>query len=214
MRERDKPRPLTTRREKWDHYWYYYKIHTFVGLFIVMLIAMTIRDCSQRVFPDVSWGYQGTILTEGQQEALIQEWLPLIADANGDGEKHIRLYSLSDPQQIVVMMASGDTQIFSFDLESFGNFAKGGAFLPLDNLISANNIDLDNFPEVRLTPQEESEEHIYGLPLGNNRFLADFGMQVEGKYLGLRIPKSTARPADRIGYENAWAIANHLAGAQ
>ena len=210
MRERDKPRPLTTRREKWDHYWYYYKIHTAVGFFVLLLIAMTIRDCSKRVIPDVSWGYQGMMVTEEQQEALIQKWLPLIEDANGDGEKHIHLYPLSDPQQIVVMMAAGDTQIFSFDLESFSNFAQSGAFLPLDELIAANNIDLGKFPEVRLTAQESSEEHVYGLPLGANRFLNDAGLRGEGIYIGLRVPKRSAKEADKIAYANAWAIAESL----
>lgn len=211
MRERDKPRPLTTRREKWDHFWYYHKIHTFAGLFIGLLIIMTVRDCSQRIIPDVSWGYMGMALTAEQEETLLDEWLPLIQDANGDGEKHIRFYSLSDPQQIVVMMAAGDTQIFSFVLESFSNFAINGAFLPLDDLVASNNIDLGQFPEVRLTAQETSEEHVYGLPLGGNRFLNDAGLQVDGRYLGLRIPKNSEKPSEKIAYENAWAIAKHLA---
>jgi hypothetical protein len=175
-----------------------------------MLIAMTVKDCSQRVVPDVSWGYQGMMLTPEQQEALIQEWLPLIEDANGDGEKQIRLYALNDPQQIVVMMAAGDTQIFSFDLESFSNLAKGGAFLPLDDLVAEHHIDLGSFPEVRLTTEENPEPHVYGLPLGANRFLNDAGIQGEGTYLGLRIPKSSKKEADKIAYANAWAIAEQL----
>jgi hypothetical protein len=213
MRERDKPRPLTTRREKWEHYWYYYKIHTFAGLFVLLLIAMTVRDCSQRIVPDVSWGYQGMILTAEQQEALIQEWLPLIEDANGDGEKHIHIYSLTEPQQIVVMMAAGDTQIFSFDLENFSNFAKNGAFLPLDELIAGGNIDLEPFPEVRLTAQDTPESHVYGLPLEPSRFLNDAGLRVEGSYLGLRVPKTSSKSADNIASENARAIAKQLISA-
>ncbi len=207
---KDRPMPLTSNRKKLEHFWYYYKIHTFIAIFIGFFIIMTIRDVSQNIEADVSWGFMGMDLTAEQHEALLQEWLPLIKDANEDGEKHIRLYSLSDPQQIMVMMVAGDTQIFSFDLESFSNFAKGGAFLPLDELIAVNEIDLEKFPEVRLTAQETSEEHVYGLPLEENRFLNNLGLRSEGKFLGLRIPKNTVKPAEKIANDNASAIMQHL----
>ncbi|PID55753.1 hypothetical protein CSB45_14555 [candidate division KSB3 bacterium] len=212
MRERDKPRPLTTRREKWDHYWYYYKVQTFIGLFGVILILMMVKDFFQREVPDLSWGYQGMTLTEEQQEALIQALLPLIEDANGDGKTLIHLYPVNDPRQMVVMMASGETQIFSLSRENFSNFARNGAFSALDELLVGQDISL--FSEVRLIADGEDEAHIYGVPLKKNRFFKNLGLEAEGCYLGLRIPKTSAKDADTIAYTNAWAVAKQLVSAQ
>lgn len=30
--------------QRWAHYWNYYKIHTFVGIFVVLMVAMLIKD--------------------------------------------------------------------------------------------------------------------------------------------------------------------------
>ncbi len=197
-------------RKKWENFWYYYKIHVWVGIFIALLLMMTIRDCAQRIEPDVSWGYMGADITAERIEALNQELLPQIQDANHDGKKHLRLYALSDPQQIVVMMASGDTQLFTFDAETFTNFAKGGAFQPLDEFVQTYRIDLKHHPEVRLQAQQTLEKHIYGLPLEGNKLLEALGFQLTGKYLGIRISKNSAKPREQIVHENAHAILKRL----
>jgi hypothetical protein len=171
---------------------------------------MTIRDCAQRIEPDISWGYMGGDVTEERIYALEQELLPLIQDANNDGKKYLRLYSLSDPQQIVVMMASGDTHLFTFDVETFTNFAKGGAFQTLDALIEEYHVDVSTHSEVRLQAQETTEAHIYGLPLEGNTLLEQVGFQLAGKYLGLRVPKNSMKPHEEIAYENAFTILEKL----
>ncbi|PIE33542.1 hypothetical protein CSA56_11495 [candidate division KSB3 bacterium] len=197
-------------RKKWENFWYYYKIHFWVGVFIVLFIIMTIRDCSQRIEPDVSWGYMGSDLTAERIRSLEQELLPLVQDANHDGKTHLRLYALSDPQQIVVMMASGDTQLFTFDAEVFTNFATGGAFQVLDTLIEAYQVDVSAHPEVLLQAQETPEKHVYGLPLEGNVLLEQTGFRLEGKYLGVRVAKHPGKSLDSIAYENAYAILQRL----
>ena len=197
-------------RKKWENFWYYYKIHVGAGIFIGLLIMMTIRDCAQHIEPDVSWGYMGMDVTAEQIEALELELLPLIQDTNNDGKKHLRLYTLSDPQQIVVMMASGDTQLFTFDAEAFTNFAMGGAFQPLDDLMHAYQIDLKEHPEVQVHAQETTEKHIYGLPLEGNELLEALRFPLTGKYLAVRIPKNSEKPREKISNENAYAVLKKL----
>ena len=34
--------------EKWDNYWYHYKWHTFIGIFVIICILVTINDFATR----------------------------------------------------------------------------------------------------------------------------------------------------------------------
>lgn len=197
-------------QKKWDNFWYYYKVHVIVGVFIGILILTTIKDCAQRVNPDVSWGYMGTDLTAEAVENVEQAFADIIQDTNNDGKKKVFIFALMDIQQITVMLASGDTQIFVFDQENFTNFAKGGAFQPLDELINTYQVDLEQHPEVRLKALESDEEHVYGLPLEGNPLLQNLGLQPKGKYLGIRIPKNSGKPQETISYQNVYVILEKL----
>ena len=36
------------RKEKWENFWYYYKVHTIVGIFVVIIIIYSIASAMAR----------------------------------------------------------------------------------------------------------------------------------------------------------------------
>ena len=37
----------------WENYWYYYKWHTIAGIFVLVVLIITITECAKTVKPDL-----------------------------------------------------------------------------------------------------------------------------------------------------------------
>ena len=91
-----------TKKQKWDNFWFYYKMHVIAGTIGVILVGFFIYDMMSQVENDYTIGL---ITPYGlTQETLLemQDAITTIADdRNEDGEVHVALshYQLSnDPQ--------------------------------------------------------------------------------------------------------------------
>ena len=83
--------------KKWfENYWYYYKIHTIAGIFILILLVYSIVECANKVNPDATVSYIGALYFGEEFSADFEQKLSdCIDDIDGDGIKKIIFNSLT-----------------------------------------------------------------------------------------------------------------------
>ena len=142
---------LKTKKDKWNNFWFYHKVHVLVGLIGVCFVAFLIYDMVSKVDPDYNVGIISSysIPTE-VSEQLADEIEKYGYDRNGDGEVIVRINtfeiaqgeaaSVTDPnmQMAGFVKLSGDLQtgesyIFLTDDASFISYGRDeGVFAYLD----------------------------------------------------------------------------------
>lgn len=124
---------VLTFSEKWENFWYYYKWHTIIAVFLAVTLIIATAQCAEREKFDsefVLFSYNTFTAAEMDAiEAGIEKHYP---DLNGDGEVNVQLidcsYSdkeLSDQQSAkkqkltAVLASHNDALVFIVDDESF-----------------------------------------------------------------------------------------------
>lgn len=95
--------------QRWAHYWNYYKIHTFVGGFVLIMLAVLIKDVFFQEKPDLVITVASTKYFSTEAEEELQKTFEEYArDYNGNGHKYIDKYSITmstevgaDPQVVM-----------------------------------------------------------------------------------------------------------------
>ena len=198
------------RKKKWEYFWYYYRIHVYVGVFVVFLIAVTVRDCAQRVDADITIAYVGTELQDEAIAQLKATFSTYIEDLNNDKKSVVSIVPVLDERKLFVMVAVREAQLMFVRKAEFQQYASNGAFLPLDDLIASSTIDVDAYPEIRLTPQEAQEDHIYGIPLEGNVLFTSLGATMKETYLTMLVYNNPEKPHEVELYTNALAIVKEI----
>ena len=111
-------------KSKWDNYWYYYKIHTWIGIFVVFVLAVTITQCVQTVKPDVYIDLVTSVPVTDSSIALDGVFDDVLTDVNEDEKKHISISTLylseemkseqdmAMQQKMMLELAAGDVSLF------------------------------------------------------------------------------------------------------
>lgn len=134
-----------TFKKKLENYWYYYKIHTFVGLLVAIILVTSIVQCSQNVANDMQLAYVGNsyIPTEQIQQSL-QDIVP---DVNGDGKKAVFIDSIVIPekpsseadfymsQKLAITFVDGSTRMYIMEKNFFASEMYAEMFQPLEGII-------------------------------------------------------------------------------
>ena len=200
-----------TKKEKLKHFWFYYKLHTFGAIFVLILIAFTLQQCAARVEPDISiivMAAKNVVPTDEQQK-IIDYFSSITKDVNGDGKKSADIQFLSlgsdqDPQLVQAMtiklfaaMSDSNTIIYITDETEFNQYKSEDIF---DNII--------NFiPDAKGVTQ-------YKLPVEDiNLASSSFGKYMSGLSVTIRKYKGTAidKPANLPYYENSINVLKKLA---
>ncbi len=72
--------------EKWENYWYHYKWHTLLGIFVAFCLIFTVADHITRKASDFDITYIGDYMDyEGLSAAITRDCGDLIGDINNDG---------------------------------------------------------------------------------------------------------------------------------
>ena len=76
-------------KKKLENYWFYYRIHTIVAVVLILIVGVLVKQCSDRVEPDVTvMIVSRTVNLTDAQTASIQNMLQkYTTDINGDGHK-------------------------------------------------------------------------------------------------------------------------------
>jgi hypothetical protein len=212
---------LNIDKKKIENFWYYYKIHTFVGIFVAIMLLITLKDCANNVVPDITISYVGkNYIADEVGQKLKEKLSGVIQDINNDKKKELLFQpmTLSDEirseqdiamqQKVMVTFAAGDTQIFLMDKTNFLRFAEQGAFQPLDDVAAKCGVDINKNPEIKLTARETTEAHVYGVPLEGNSMLEEIGFKTKDTYIALRIlgEKDKQNEKKKVLYNNVYEI--------
>lgn len=110
-----KPQMKEETRKKIDNFWYYYKIHVLVVVFILFVASVFIKD----IVTKVDYYYSVAFVTEemmtNEEISSIQSVFEREAeDLNGDGEIHVEVQNYTIPQGDSAdpqLVAAGQTKL-------------------------------------------------------------------------------------------------------
>jgi len=211
-------------RSKWENFWYYYKMHVIAGIFVAVVLAMSLKDCANNITPDVNISYVGSgYMTEEVVQEFKDKLSDVIIDVNGDEKKEIlfQVLTITDEkseanfvvqQKAVAEMAVGDTKLYLLDKESYQIFGTQGAFEPLDDIAEKYGISAETDPDLWLKATGTNKEHIYALPLKGSLLLKELQIKDDDIYIALRplSDKDKENQRKQQEYQNAKIIFEEL----
>lgn len=110
---------------KWENYWYYHKIHTFVAIFILLALIYTVTQCTAKVEkPDativIATQSFPMIIDQATDISIEKDIAQYITDFNKDGKKNVNLstYDFSSNNSILSAVQDKFSQEF-FSANSF-----------------------------------------------------------------------------------------------
>ena len=110
-----KPQMKEETRKKIDNFWYYYKIHVLVVVFILFVASVFIKDIVTKVDYDYSVAFVTEELMTNEEISSIQSVFEREAeDLNGDGEIHVEVQNYTIPQGDSAdpqLVAAGQTKL-------------------------------------------------------------------------------------------------------
>lgn len=110
-----KPQMKEETRKKIDNFWYYYKIHVLVVVFILFVAGVFIKDIVTKVDYDYSVAFVTEKMMTDEEISSIQSVLEKEAeDLNGDGEIHVEMQNYTIPQGDSAdpqLVAAGQTKL-------------------------------------------------------------------------------------------------------
>lgn len=110
-----KPQMKEETRKKIDNFWYYYKIHVLVVVFILFIASVFIKDIVTKVDYDYSVAFVTEEMMTNEEISSIQSVFEGEAeDLNGDGEIHVEVQNYTIPQGDSAdpqLVAAGQTKL-------------------------------------------------------------------------------------------------------
>ena len=110
-----KPQMKEETRKKIDNFWYYYKIHVLVVVFILLVAGVFIKDIVTKVDYDYSVAFVTEEMMTNEEISSIQSVFEREAeDLNGDGEIHVEVQNYTIPQGDSAdpqLVAAGQTKL-------------------------------------------------------------------------------------------------------
>lgn len=165
--------------EKLDNFWFYYKIHTIVAIFVVLVLSVCIVQSCSRESEDVSVLYAGPAGFTPAAFDMIKDEISTVlpSDYDGDGEKNVGLisYHVMSEEQILAQESKLETTLnrsyFTEQYQIYSRFITSGecgVFLLdpwlYEALVSQNVIILRPLSEV-MTKVPEYAVGEYGIKL-------------------------------------------------
>lgn len=205
-------------KSKWDNYWYYYKIHTWIGIFVVFVLAVTITQCVQTVKPDVYIDLVTSVPVTDSSIALDGVFDDVLTDVNEDEKKHINISTLylneemkseqdmAMQQKMMLELAAGDVTLFIFDKTNLDRYITQDAYSPLSDFI-------DLAPYQGMDGKLVERDGVpYAISLKGSKKLQELGFATDDLYGAFRfVPEKAAKDEKKMmEYQNAAAILTEL----
>lgn len=158
--------------KKWfENYWFYYKMHTIVGIFAVIILVFSLVECANKVYPDLTVSYIGEkMFSEELSTKIKQTFEGYIDDATKNGKIDVEFMPLTiskeaKSEQDMAMMqkaqleiAAGETYLYIMDKAYFEQYSKKGLFLNIADQLGKSG-------------------EVYGVPLNNSAVFSSFGIK-------------------------------------
>ncbi len=168
--------------KKIDNYWYYYKLHTFVAIFILIAIIITIstRDTSK---------HYGLALTVISPNIIMSDKLDNFQKQINANATFMNMGNNVDPTtqmanttKFMAMMQVGELDVIIGDKTTFSNYGKQGAFMKLDELIKKGRLPKGAVIE---KSSDNGSEYIMGIDIKHSKLLKDQGFDVTNMIIGI-----------------------------
>ncbi|MDD3765983.1 MAG: hypothetical protein PHF89_02195 [Eubacteriales bacterium] len=166
--------------KKWfENYWYYYKIHTFIGIFVLLVAVYTLAECINSVEIDTTITYIGNSYFAQENIAAFEEVAAeIIDDVDGDGVRKVYFSPLviSDEirseqdmaiqQKIQLEIAVGDTFLYLMDKKLYESYKEMELFVDLSEHLGFTQ------PTYGVLVSEIEGFNILGIPEGKEIYAA------------------------------------------
>ncbi len=183
-----------TDKEFWRNYWFYYRVHTIVGVIAAALIIGTVLSIVTRVNPDILIMHIGGGLFDEEwipdMEAYAAEKTP---DLNEDGKQVVSFQTLIYNESLDAQMAlaamtkadlefvGGDSTLILVDETTMQRYINMDVFQDLTDYVQRANIA----PELLKYSEDGSQPLL--VKITNTPFVIEGGYQGPDLYLGLRV---------------------------
>ncbi|CDZ23265.1 putative membrane protein [[Clostridium] cellulosi] len=153
-------------KKKLSNFWYYYKIHTIVAVFAIICVAFMVKQCAERIEPDMEiiMVTDSVTLSEDKVTDIENMLSKYTDDLNRDGRKFVRcdyinmnqkqdaqvLYALQT--KLMAEIAGSDTALFITDDTFLKRFQEQGMFLDLKDvgLSGQYGVKLSKLPDFKI----------------------------------------------------------------
>jgi len=167
--------------EKLKNNLYYFRYHIIVGLALLIIIAVSIRSCVNRVDPNLNVVFMGNLFCN-DTEKLQADLISMIPGVEAVGTENLHISAQQekqDPQmqmamlqKAMVLVAAGDVDIFIMDKVNFEMYAVQGGFKKLDDFVEQHNIPEEKQYKAKVENEDE-KEYVYGIDVLNSKMLKD-----------------------------------------
>lgn len=127
---------LTTPRQKFGHFWHYYKWYVIASVIIIAALAFLVAQCVTKTYYDSMILFNSTeFVAEDVADALEAELSRLVTDVNGDGESNLCVlnctsgkgsgsadYNTAQATKFQAQVFEGKARIFLVNKEIFDRF--------------------------------------------------------------------------------------------
>lgn len=142
-KQEEKPQKPKGKLALWfENYWYYYKVHTLIGLFALFVITVCFVQCATRETGDLTVTFAGSHTFQGDERQNFMDAINAVAPKDEEsGEKLTVLlsnYSVYNEDELKKLYTNAETGAFDSSayntakgynqeqLEAFGTFLKTG----------------------------------------------------------------------------------------
>lgn len=176
-------------RQKWENYWYHYKMHTIAVIVIAALVIVGFKSCMDKKVTDLHMAYMSTQYISDETINAIETSFNengLIKDIDGDGLNNFYM----------------DTVVHNFDVDSNADQATmqkiqtilyaGQHTLVLAHQYALEDYDgcfedlTDKVREGDKVFESPSEGFATGISIEGNKYLESLGIKTENMYVAMR----------------------------
>lgn len=153
-------------KKKWENFWYYYKVHTIVAIVVIAALAFMIKQCADRVEPDleVIIVSDSVVLSQERVNDIEKALAKYTDDVNKDGRKVVEcdymnmnenqgsqiVYTLQ--AKLMAEISGGKAALFITDDNYFKKLNNQDMFLNLKDLgmPDGRSVKLSKLPDLKL----------------------------------------------------------------
>ena len=178
--------------KKFKNFLYYEWKKILAVLFVIILIAVTVNQCNDKVYTDLGVLYIGDIRTENFSAIKTElESSNIVSDVDSDGKVKIKAREIfvpaseelkleqQVPQQIQVEIISGENLLYILNEKTARNNAVEMSFADITEVAEKFGISADECLKY-------SDGKIFAIPLDGNKLLEDLSINNSGMYIAQR----------------------------
>lgn len=189
-----------TTKQKVSYIWYYYKIHIFVAVFVLIIGVVTINQFVTRKDYVFNFSLMGDNFNKdnkdkfqnaadkliiggtNKKKGVLVDYYPLIQSADGKVTME-QQYN----QKMAALISVGEIDVIEIDKRMFKDFADRGVFLRLDDIkelkLPKSGLENDSFKD----SSGQIQSGVYGIDMGNNNIIKSIDSSAQDKILCIMV---------------------------